>query len=168
MWNRQRWGRGGHMGQGRLFESGDMRLALIALIVEQPRHGYDLMTELENRSDGAYRPSPGSIYPRLQQLEDEGLIASSRREGKNVYTATATGRAVVEEEQESIEVMWQRAEEWGDWGPASHPAAIEIARHVEIFARTAFIAVTKKDVDPDTVRQIIERARQEIEQSQMI
>ena len=109
----------------------------------------------------------GRVSSHLACLRGCGY-ALSYREGKNVYTATTTGRAVVEEELESIEAMWQRAEEWGDWGPASHPAAIEIARHVEIFARTAFIAVTKKDVDPDTVRQIIERARQEIEQSQMI
>jgi DNA-binding PadR family transcriptional regulator len=60
-------------------------------------HGYDLIRELEERSGGAWRPSPGSIYPTLQLLEDEGLVTGEERDGKRVYTITESGRAELEE-----------------------------------------------------------------------
>jgi DNA-binding PadR family transcriptional regulator len=60
-------------------------------------HGYDLIRELEERSGGAWRPSPGSIYPTLQLLEDEGLVTSEEQDGKRVYTITDAGRAELEE-----------------------------------------------------------------------
>jgi|TARA_B100001971_G_C18258838_1_gene584728 DNA-binding PadR family transcriptional regulator len=156
------------MGRRRFFEAGEMRLALLALIAEQPRHGYDLMTEIETRSGGAYRPSAGSVYPKMQQLEDEGLITSSKEDGKNVYTSTDDGHAEVDRERETIEQIWRRAEEWRDWGPSFHPASMEISRHVEKFAKSAFSAVTRGGVDPDVVRQIIDRAQGEIDQSQIV
>jgi DNA-binding PadR family transcriptional regulator len=63
-------------------------------------HGYDLIRELEQRSGGAWRPSPGSIYPTLQLLEDEGLVTAEERDGKRVYTITDAGRAELEERRE--------------------------------------------------------------------
>jgi DNA-binding PadR family transcriptional regulator len=72
---------------------GDIRAALIALLAEEPGHGYDLMRRLEDNSGGAWRPSAGSIYPTLQQLEDEGLVTSAERDGKRVYTLTDAGVA---------------------------------------------------------------------------
>lgn len=151
------------MGPGRFFETGEMRLALLSLIAEQPRHGYDLITEMERRSEGAYRPSAGSVYPKLQQLEDEGLIVASKEEGKNIYSITDAGRAEVEQEREATERIWERANEWGDWGDLLDPSAIEIGRHVARFAKSAFSAVTRKGVDPDVVRDIIDRARKDID-----
>mgnify|MGYP002525669420 CR=1 FL=1 len=151
------------MGRGRFFEGGEMRLTMLALIAEQPRHGYDLMTEMETRSGGVYRPSAGSVYPKLQQLEDEGLITATREDGKIIYSVIDAGLVEVERERETIDCIWERAKEWGDWGHPSHPAAMEIARHVDRFAKTAFMAVTRRGVDPDVVRQIIGRAQREIE-----
>jgi len=75
---------------------GDVRAAILALLAERPMHGYQVIQELENRSGGAWRVSPGSVYPTLQMLEEEGLIAGQEVEGKRVYSLTDSGRAQVE------------------------------------------------------------------------
>lgn len=79
--------RGGRMRRG------DIRTALLAVLTEGPGHGYDVIKTLEEKSGGAWKPSPGSVYPTLQLLEDEGLVRSSEREGKRVYEITDEGRA---------------------------------------------------------------------------
>ena len=73
------------------------RTGLLSLLSDKPMHGYDLIRELEERSGGAWRPSPGSIYPTLQLLEDEGLVTGEEQDGKRVYTITDAGRAALEE-----------------------------------------------------------------------
>jgi DNA-binding PadR family transcriptional regulator len=85
---------------GRRARRGDVRTALLTLLADRPMHGYDLIRELEERSGGAWRPSPGSIYPTLQLLEDEGLVTSEEHDGKRVYTITDAGRAEVQERKE--------------------------------------------------------------------
>ena len=82
---------------GRRARRGDVRTGLLSLLSDKPMHGYDLIRELEERSGGAWRPSPGSIYPTLQLLEDEGLVTSEEQDGKRVYTITDAGRAELEE-----------------------------------------------------------------------
>ena len=72
---------------------GQIRTALLAVLVEEPGHGYDVMQKLEDKTGGAWRPSPGSVYPTLQLLEDEGLVRSSERDGKRVFEITDAGRA---------------------------------------------------------------------------
>ena len=76
---------------------GDVRAAVLALLAERPMHGYEMMQELSERSKGAWQPSPGSIYPTLQQLADEGLVTSSRDDGRNIFGLTDTGRAAYDE-----------------------------------------------------------------------
>jgi DNA-binding PadR family transcriptional regulator len=66
------------------------------LLAEEPRNGYGLMQEIEHRSEGVWRPSPGSVYPALQQLEDEGLVRAEERDGSRVFTLTDAGREYVE------------------------------------------------------------------------
>ena len=70
-----------HRGRGPRARRGDVRAALLALLAEEPRNGYQLMQEIERRSEGVWRPSPGSVYPALQQLEDEGLVRAESRTG---------------------------------------------------------------------------------------
>jgi len=72
---------------------GQIRTALLAVLAEGPGHGYDVMQNLEDKTGGAWRPSPGSVYPTLQLLEDEGLVRSTERDGKRVYEITEAGRA---------------------------------------------------------------------------
>ena len=84
--------RGRHGGRMR---RGDIRTALLAALVEGPGHGYDVMQTLEEKTGGAWKPSPGSVYPTLQLLEDEGLVRSTERDGKRVYEITDEGQAEV-------------------------------------------------------------------------
>src|SRR5689334_16658559 len=93
------WGMPGRFGGGRgpRARRGDVRAALLVLLAEEPRNGYGLMQEIERRSEGVWRPSPGSVYPALQQLEDEGLIRAEERDGGRVFTLTDEGRTHVAE-----------------------------------------------------------------------
>ncbi len=72
---------------------GDIRTAVLAVLAEEPGHGYDVIQRLEDKTEGAWRPSPGSVYPTLQLLDDEGLARSVERDGKRVYELTDAGRA---------------------------------------------------------------------------
>jgi DNA-binding PadR family transcriptional regulator len=85
-------GAGGPFGRGQRARRGDVRAALLVLLAEEPRNGYQLMQEIERRSDGVWRPSPGSVYPALQQLEDEGLVRSDEGEGRKLFHLTEAGR----------------------------------------------------------------------------
>lgn len=76
---------------------GDIRSAVLRLLIESPMHGYQIIQEIESRSDGAWKPSPGSIYPALQLLADEGLIVASEADGRRTYALTETGRAQAQE-----------------------------------------------------------------------
>jgi len=78
---------------------GDVRIAALYLLSEEPMHGYQIMQELAERTGGVWSPSPGSIYPTLQQLEDEGLVSSEKRDGKKVYHLTESGRAEVDADE---------------------------------------------------------------------
>jgi DNA-binding PadR family transcriptional regulator len=97
----QRRGPGGHHHPGDAFfvegrrrmRRGEIRTAVLLVLDEQPRHGYEIIQALEERTGGAWRPSAGSIYPTLQLLEDEALARSSEREGKRVYELTEAGHA---------------------------------------------------------------------------
>lgn len=77
---------------------GDVRLAILHLLTEEPMHGYQMMQELTERTNGMWQPSPGSVYPTLQQLEDEGLVKAEEQEGRRVFHLTDAGRAALEEE----------------------------------------------------------------------
>jgi DNA-binding PadR family transcriptional regulator len=80
-------------GRGRRMRRGNVRAALLALLAERPMHGYEMIQELENRTGGVWRPSPGSVYPTLQMLEDEGLVTSKGDGGKRLFVPTDAGRA---------------------------------------------------------------------------
>jgi DNA-binding PadR family transcriptional regulator len=85
---------------------GDVRTALLVLLAEEPRNGYQLMQEIEQRSDGVWRPSPGSVYPALQQLEDEGLVRVEPGAGRKAYGLTDEGRAHVETHADELGAPW--------------------------------------------------------------
>jgi DNA-binding PadR family transcriptional regulator len=93
---------------------GDVRAALLVLLDEQPRNGYQLMQEIEQRSDGVWRPSPGSVYPALQQLEDEGLVRVDSTAGRRAYALTDEGRAHVEARRDELGDPWDAVK--GDMG----------------------------------------------------
>src|SRR6202158_3749734 len=107
---RGHWAEFGMMGmRSRFFGPGEVRLALLSLIAEAPKHGYELMRQLEERSGGIYQASAGTVYPTLAQLEDEGLIASESTEGKRVFRITDLGREEIAREDETVKRIWWRA-----------------------------------------------------------
>jgi DNA-binding PadR family transcriptional regulator len=103
-------GGGGRFGRGRKARRGDIRTAALLLLAEEPRNGYQIMQEVEERSDGVWRPSPGSVYPALQQLEDEGLIGSSVGGGGTgkVFELTDAGRAHVQQRDADAPAPWEQ------------------------------------------------------------
>ncbi|MFI7872993.1 PadR family transcriptional regulator [Streptomyces salinarius] len=102
-------GRGGPRGRAR---RGDVRASILALLKDRPMHGYEMIQEIAERSGGAWKPSPGSVYPTLQLLEDEGLIASESEGGKKLFALTEAGRTAAEE---GPEAPWEEASRGVDW-----------------------------------------------------
>lgn len=95
-------GPGGKRGWGGPRPRGDVRAAILLLLAEQPRHGYELIGEITERSEGAWTPSPGSVYPTLQVLEDEGLVRLEKVEGRRTASLTEAGTAWVQENRERL------------------------------------------------------------------
>ena len=102
--------------RGRMFGQGELRLALLALINEEPRHGYELIRAIEDMTGGAYAPSPGAVYPTLQMLEEEGLIKQTKPKSddeeeagsKKPFKATKAGKAELKERDDEVEALMGR------------------------------------------------------------
>jgi DNA-binding PadR family transcriptional regulator len=107
-WRGMGLGPGGRRSRAR---RGDVRAAILLLLEEEPRNGYQLMEEIETRSDGAWRPSPGSVYPALSQLEDEGLIRADEGAGRRSFNLTDEGRVYIADNREALGRPWQQAGE---------------------------------------------------------
>jgi len=155
--------------RSRFFETGEIRLAILSLLGEGPKHGYQMMKEMAERSGGAYRASAGSVYPTLQQLEDEGLIECAQEGGRRVYCLTEAGRAELARDPEAVRRIWERAEHyenWGEWMANMGPYG-SLFTPLSALARASFLAVGRAGSRPEGVewvRQILDRARQEVEQ----
>ncbi|WP_404333583.1 PadR family transcriptional regulator [Sphingomonas sp. MMS12-HWE2-04] len=105
----------GRGGRRRMFDGSELRLLLLKLIAEQPRHGYDLIREIEERSGGAYAPSPGVVYPTLTLLDDMELIEEQKSEGaKKQFAVTAAGTAHLAENAELVEALFARLAQLGE------------------------------------------------------
>ncbi|MEU8547954.1 PadR family transcriptional regulator [Streptomyces roseoverticillatus] len=102
-------GRGGHGGRAR---RGDVRASILTLLKDRPMHGYEMIQEIAERSGGAWKPSPGSVYPTLQMLEDEGLIESASEGGKKLFSLTDAGRS---EAEAGPDAPWEDAGRGVDW-----------------------------------------------------
>lgn len=105
---------------------GDVRTAVLRLLAEKPMHGYQVITELGERSGGAWRPSPGSIYPTLQQLEDEGLVTADQENGRRTYSLTDAGRAEAEATAAGRAPWEERADEDGHTARSLRVAAAQL------------------------------------------
>ncbi|SRR6266567_1501766 len=103
---------------------GDVRAAILALLREGPRNGYQIMSEIEERSGGAWRPSPGAVYPALQQLADEGLIEAEESGGRRTFRLTDAGRRHVEENPQMARAAW---ESMADGEPGETPGLLVAA-----------------------------------------
>ncbi|GAB2543580.1 PadR family transcriptional regulator [Rhodanobacter koreensis] len=109
-WNEMRGG-GRRGGGGRMFGHGDLKLLLLALIEQQPRHGYELIRTIEDMFHGQYSPSPGAIYPTLTMLEELGYAeVTNEQGGRKLYAITATGRTYLDENRDAVDAVTARTE----------------------------------------------------------
>ncbi len=104
-------------GRGRRARRGDIRTAALLLLIEEPRNGYQIMQEVQERSGGIWSPSPGSVYPALAQLEDEGLIRTQESDGRKLFAITDEGRAAVAERGSERPAPWEQT---GDGAGGMH------------------------------------------------
>lgn len=155
-------GRRGRDG-GRVFGPGDLRIALLALIAEQPRHGYELIKEIEQRFGGTYAPSPGSVYPTLTLMEELGYIAAAESEGgKRLYSVTGEGRGFLEESRTAVDgVMTRMALAARAMAGGSVPDAVVEAMHT-LRAAIRFHSAGWSEAETERVRGILERAADDI------
>src|SRR6185436_508154 len=116
----ERHGRGGGLGggdmmrAGRMLEQGDLRLLALALIAEQPRHGYEIIKVLEDKTEGWYAPSPGIVYPTLTYLEESSYVTAQTDGAKRLYTITGEGRAYLESNRAFVDAVIERLDAVGE------------------------------------------------------
>lgn len=131
---------------------GDMKFLLLEVLKEGPRHGYEIITELESRFRG-YRPSPGSVYPTLQMLEEGGFVTSREVDGKKVYTITDKGLKLLEDEGEGR----------FDQGPAKPHPAFEVREALRKLAGAVIDGARGSDeATMSRINEILTRARKEV------
>lgn len=138
---------------GRVLGHGDLRLVILALIEEQPRHGYELIKALEDRTGGAYRPSPGVIYPTLSLLEDEGLIAPQNGESaRKLYELTDAGRAELEANRDQIAAMMARIDSAGEGADTIRPRLMRARANLDFALRAR---LGRRPISADEIDRVI-------------
>ena len=164
-WDSDWGGHQGRRGRRRMFEPGELRLVLLKLIADQPRHGYDLIRAIEEMTHGTYAPSPGVVYPTLTMLQDMGHIEESKGEGaRKAFAATDEGRAHLEEKADEVEALLARLEELGSDQRKAGGAPIQ--RAVGNLLSALWHRLTRDEVDEQTrhdIAAILDEAAQKIE-----
>lgn len=153
--------RGGRRGQW--FGAGDMKYVILKLLRDKPRHGYEIMKDLEERMRGCYSPSPGTVYPTLQWLEDEGLVVAREVEGKKVYEITDSGRAFLESNKDVVEEIFERITETVERTVGG--SMVEVNRAVGQLVKAVYRAGWKAENDDvrKRVAEILTKTTAEIE-----
>ena len=156
---------GGRGRRGRMFDGGELRLVLLKLIADAPRHGYDLIREIEQITAGAYAPSPGVVYPTLTLLDDMGLIEESKAEGaKKQFAVTAAGTLHLEERGEEIEALFARLRDLGAEREKTESSSVRRAMHN--LRTVLWNKLRSGDISPEQIHAIvaqIDEAAQKIE-----
>src|SRR6516165_519054 len=150
---------GGPFGPGRKARRGDIRTAALLLLAEEPRNGYQIMQEVEERSEGVWRPSPGSVYPALAQLEDEGLIRTEEADGRKLFALTDAGQAYVRERGPDKPAPWEQM------GGELSDTRVELGKLMRELAH-AFMQVmrTGSEAQVAKAREVLVTARRELYQ----
>ncbi|MCT2558616.1 PadR family transcriptional regulator [Tsuneonella sp. YG55] len=147
---------GGRGRRGRMFGQGELRLALLKLIADQPRHGYELIKAIEEATGGTYAPSPGAVYPTLQLLADEGAIAEKEDDAspRKPFVATDQGRAELAEKADEVSAIFDRL--------ADHAERHERGRSPHLFRAMGNLAQVLRhkarsgELDEDAVNEIVD------------
>jgi DNA-binding PadR family transcriptional regulator len=163
-WSELGRGRGGR-GRRRMFESGELRLVLLKLIADQPRHGYDLIRAIEELTHGSYAPSPGVVYPTLTMLQDMGLIQEAAADGtRKAFAITPEGEAHLAERAEEVEALFDRLTGAGEGKRRAGGRPIQ--RAVGNLLSALWHKVTADDTDESRLHEIaaiLDEAAQKIE-----
>ena len=158
-------GRGERGGRQRMFDSGELRLVLLKLIADEPRHGYDLIRQIEELTGGAYAPSPGVIYPTLTLLDDMGQIEAQQSEGaKKLFAITEAGRAELEANTEVVEAAIARLTAVGEETQRTDSASVR--RAMGNLRQVLMDRLRDRDLEKATLHDIvalIDEAAQKIE-----
>jgi DNA-binding PadR family transcriptional regulator len=149
----------------RMFESGELRLVLLKLIADEPRHGYDLIRAIEEITGGEYAPSPGVVYPTLTLLQDMGFIGEAPGEGpRKAFQATEDGRSHLAEREDEVEALFERLRELAP--PEEHAAGPAIGRAVKNLMTALRHRVGRDGLDDELLHEIaaiLDEAAQRIE-----
>ncbi|WP_156927144.1 PadR family transcriptional regulator [Azospirillum halopraeferens] len=155
----------GRGGRRRVFDSGELRLLLLKLIADQPRHGYDIIRAVEELSGGAYAPSPGVVYPTLSLLEEQGLITPADPEGgRKAFTVTAAGTAELATEQDAVAAVVSRLGGLAERRGRTDGAPVR--RAMENLRNALTLRLGREDVDAATLHaavDILDEAARRIE-----
>ena len=158
-------GRGWKARAGRVFEQGDLKYVILRLLAEKPRHGYEIIKELEDRFGGAYAPSPGTVYPTLTMLEDLGYARAMPEEGgRKIYEITDQGRKHLEEHSATVDDIFERIAKFVE-GFFDAPMA-DLKRSMASLGRATFYVASRSPNDKDRlakISEILKRAAVEIE-----
>ena len=154
------WGRG-----ERIFHKGDFKYLILDLLKEKPRHGYEIIRELENQFNGFYTPSPGAVYPTLQYLEEMGHVTSRPQDGKKIYTITESGLAfLVEKAKETSEIKAQMKNWWGCYGAEFRDEMRDVMRTLGDLGKTIGQKARQAGVEKmPQVKQALAEAVKELE-----
>jgi len=156
------WAWSGRRRRRQWFESGDMKYVILKLLQDKPRHGYEVMKELEERMHGCYSPSPGTVYPTLQWLEDEGLVTARDVDGKKVYEVTDAGRQFLQEHRDVVDDIFERVREAVD--RVAGGGMVDVNRALGRVVKAAYRAGWKVDeAARKRVAELLAKAAEEIE-----
>ncbi len=148
-------GGGGPRGRRRrMFDGSELQLVLLKLIADQPRHGYDLIKEIEEMTAGAYAPSPGVVYPTITLLDDMGLIEEQKAEGaKKLFAVTEAGRAHLADRAEEVEALFARLTDLAE--ARNRPDSASVRRAMGNLRSVLMHRFGRGDIDTETLHQIV-------------
>ena len=156
------WAWSGRRRRRQWFESGDMKYVILKLLQDKPRHGYEVMKELEERMHGCYSPSPGTVYPTLQWLEDEGLVTARDVDGKKVYEVPDAGRQFLQEHRDVVDDIFERVREAVD--RVAGGGMVDVNRALGRVVKAVYRAGWKVDeAARKRVAELLAKAAEEIE-----
>jgi DNA-binding PadR family transcriptional regulator len=149
----------------RVFDRGDLKFVILRLVSRKPMHGYEVMQALEEESGGCYKASPGSVYPTLQMLEDQGLLHAREEEGRRIYEITEEGRGYLDRNGDLVDEIFERIESFAErfLGKETRDLSAAFSR----LAHTAFEGAFAWEGSPESMArmaEVLERARKELEE----
>jgi DNA-binding PadR family transcriptional regulator len=149
-----------------MFEQGDLKYVVLQLLAEKPRHGYEIIKELEERFGGAYAPSAGTVYPTLSLLEDLGYASVSPEEGgKKVYSITPEGTKYLEDNKSAVEDIFERISDFGS--SILSESMMDVNKAFGRVVRATYTTVPWQSSDrtlATEIKRILEQAAAEIEE----